>query len=374
MIMSLTNIERIQADDRFNELDALLITKPENVLYCLGFKIESDTLILIPNMERKDNIEKTVVFLNALEYDQAEMNIKNNKALSSKVEIREIPSGKVKFVEKTVNKMNLHRVGFEDESIPVKKYEEWKSKFKIDKFIGASAIISKARLTKTTNEIRSIRKACKLGDIGFKTIYDSIEEGMTEVELAAEAEYAMRKAGAEGTSFPTIVATGERSAFPHAKTSDKKKVKNGDIILVDIGARYDGYCSDLTRTFIFGKKNQDKAKLINLVNEVQEATLNKIETGLKCIEADKIARDLFIKKSKEWGSRFIHSLGHGVGIDIHENPYLSPISEESMEENMVFTIEPGLYIPALGGARTEDLVVIQKGEIKVLTHAEKFYY
>ena len=374
MIMSLTNIERIQADDRFNELDALLITKPENVLYCLGFKIESDTLILIPNMDRKDTIEKTVVFLNALEYDQAEMNIKNNKALSSKVEIREIPTGKVKFVEKTINKMNLHRVGFEDESIPVKKHEEWKSKFEIAQFIGASVIISKARLTKTTNEIESIKKACKIGDIGFKTIYDSIEEGMTEVELAAEAEYAMRKAGAEGTSFPTIVATGERSAFPHAKTSDEKKVKNGDIILVDIGARYDGYCSDLTRTFIFGKKNQDKAKLINLVNEVQEATINKIETGMKCIDADKIARDLFIQKSKEWGSRFIHSLGHGVGIDIHENPYLSPISEESIEENMVFTIEPGLYIPGLGGARTEDLVVIQKSGIKVLTHAEKFYY
>jgi len=372
--MSLTNIERIQAEDRFNELDALLITKSENVLYCLGFKIESDTLILIPNLDRKDSIEKTVIFLNALEYDQAEMNIKNDRALSNQVEIREIPSGKVKFVEKTINKMNLKSVGFEDDSIPVKKYEEWKSKFKIYKFIGASTIISKARLTKTTNEIESIKKACKLGDIGFKTIYDSIEEGMTEVELAAEAEYAMRKAGAEGTSFPTIVATGERSAFPHAKTSDKKKVKNGEIILVDIGARYDGYCSDLTRTFIFGKKNQEKAKLINLVNEVQELTIDKIDLGMKCVDADKIARDLFIQKSQEWGSRFIHSLGHGVGIDIHENPYLSPVSEENIEENMVFTVEPGLYIPGLGGARTEDLLVIQKDGIKPLTHAEKFYY
>lgn len=372
--MSLTNIERIQADERFSELDALLITKPENLLYCLGFKIESDTLILIPNLEHKDQIEKTIVFLNALEYDQAEMNIKNDKALSSKVEIREIPSGKPQFVEKTIKKMKLDKVGFEEEYIPVKKHEEWRVKFKIDNFTGASAIITKARLTKTTKEIERMEKACKLGDIGFKTIYESIEEGMTEVELAAEAEYAMRKAGAEGTSFPTIVATGERSAFPHAKTSDKKKVKNGDIILIDIGARYDGYCSDLTRTFMFGKQDQDKARLINLVNEVQESTINQIEIGMKCIDADKIARDLFIQKSKEWGSRFIHSLGHGVGIDIHENPYLSPISEETIEENMVFTVEPGLYIPGLGGARTEDLVIIQKDGIKHLTRAEKFYY
>ena len=372
--MSLTNIERIQADDRFSELDALLITKPENVLYCLGFKIESDTLILIPNPDRKENLDKALIFLNALEYDRASMNIKHDKTLSAKVEIREIPSGKVKFVEKTINKMNLERVGFEDDSIPVKKYDEWKAKFKIAKFTGASAIISKARLTKTTKEIESIKKACKIGDIGFKTIYDSIEEGMTEVELAAEAEYAMRKAGAEGTSFPTIVATGERSAFPHAKTSDEKKVKNGDIILVDIGARYDGYCSDMTRTFIFGKQDQDKAKLINLVNEVQESTVNNLEMGMKCVDADKIARDLFIEKNKAWSSRFIHSLGHGVGIDIHENPYLSPISEESLEENMVFTIEPGLYMPGLGGARTEDLVLLQKDGVKPLTLSEKFYY
>ena len=373
MIMSLTNIERIQADDRFNELDALLITKPENVLYCLGFKIESDTLIVIPNLNRKDRIDKTIIFLNALEYDQAEMNIKNDKALSSNIEIREIPSGKPQFVEKTIKKMELDQVGFEDEYIPVKKHEEWKSKFKINNFTGASDIISKARLTKTTNEIEIIEKACKLGDIGFKTIYDSIEEGMTEVELAAEAEYAMRKAGAEGTSFPTIVATGERSAFPHAKTSEKK-VKKGDIILVDIGARYEGYCSDLTRTFIFGKKNQDKEKLINLVNEIQEFTVNKIKVGMKCAEIDKIARDLFIEKNKEWGSRFIHSLGHGVGIDIHENPYLSPISQETIEENMVVTVEPGLYIPGLGGARTEDLIVVQKDGFRSLTHADKFYY
>lgn len=371
--MSFVNIERIQAEEGFSELDAVLITKPENVLYCLGFKIESDALILIPNKDNEGLDEKTILFLNPLELDQAKQNIMDDKDLSNIIEIKEIPSGKPKFVEKTINKMNLNQVGFEEEYIPVQKYTEWKQKFKVEKFTGASGMISKARLTKTPRELERIEKACKLGDIGFKTIFASIKEGMTEIELAAEAEYAMRKAGAEGTSFPTIVASGERSAFPHAKTS-KKKVNNGEIILVDIGAIYDGYCSDLTRTFVFGKENQDQAKLINLVNEVQELTLNKIETGMKCIDIDKIARDLFIEKNKEWGSRFIHSLGHGVGIDIHENPYLSPISQESLEENMVVTVEPGLYIPGLGGARTEDLVVVQKDGIKSLSHADKFYY
>lgn len=371
--MSFVNIERIQAQDGFNELDALLITKPENVIYCLGFKIESAALILIPNSDRKGLNEKTIVFLNALEYDQAKQNIMNDKELSNIIEIKEIPSGKPRYVEKTINKMKLNHVGFEEEYIPVQKYTDWKKKFKIAKFTGASGIISKARLKKTPKELKKMEKACKLGDIGFKTIFDSIEEGMTEIELVAEAEYAMRKAGSEGTSFETIVASGEQSTFPHAKTSEKK-IENGDIILVDIGAKYESYCSDMTRTFIFGKKNQDQAGLINLVNEVQEFTLSKIETGMKCFEIDKVARDLFIKKNKDWGSRFIHSLGHGVGIDIHENPYLSPISQEFIEENMVFTVEPGLYIPGLGGARTEDLIVIQGDGFKSLTHTKKIYY
>lgn len=371
--MSLINIERIQAEEGFNELDAILVTKPENIIYCLGFKIASDSLILIPNKDRKNQGEKSIVFTNALEYDQVKKNITSDKELSNLFEIQMIPSGKPKFVEKTINKMNLNQVGFEEEYIPVQKYSEWEKKFKIAKFTGASGIISKARLVKTPKELEKMEKACKIGDIGFKTIFDSIKEGMTEIELAAEAEYAMRKAGSEGTSFDTIVASGERSAFPHAMTSEKR-VENGDIILVDLGAIYGGYCSDMTRTFIFGKENQDQAKLINLVNEVQEFALSKIEIGMRCVELDKIARDLFIDKNKEWGSRFIHSLGHGVGIDIHENPYLSPISQETIEENMVFSIEPGLYIPGLGGARTEDLVVARGDGFKSLTHTKKFYY
>ena len=371
--MSLEKIKRIRSHNKFDEIEAIFITKPENILYVLGFKIESDVFIMIPKEDTKNNNGKAWIFLNALEYDQANKIINADKAMSEIFDIILIPTGKPKFIQKTINKLKLNTVGFEDDFISVKKYEEWKKKFLNSNFIGASDILNKARLIKTEKEIQRMKDAAELGDIGFKTIFNAIEEGMTEKELAAEAEYAMRKAGSDGTSFDTIVASGEKSAYPHSITSNKK-VQDGDLIIVDIGAKYNGYCSDMTRTFIFGKRDQAKMDLVNLVNEGQQFALDNVKAGLNCKELDKLIRDYFMDKNKDWGSRFIHSLGHGVGIDIHEDPYLSPISQETLEENMVVTIEPGLYIEGLGGARTEDQIVIKKDGFISLTNSKKYYY
>ncbi|MFX1339408.1 MAG: M24 family metallopeptidase, partial [Promethearchaeota archaeon] len=353
------------------DLEAIFLTKPQNIIYILGFKIESDTFIILPRDDINDGM--IMVFVNALEYDQVKKIIEQDKDFSKIVDLILIPGGKPKFIQKKVNKLGFSNVGFEEDFISVKKFGEWKEKFTIPNFVGTSNIILDARLTKTRDEIERMQKAANLGDIGFKTIFETIKSGITEEELAAEAEYEMRKAGSEGTSFDTIVASGENSAFPHAKTSDKK-IEDGDIIIVDIGARYNGYCSDMTRTFIFGKADERKAKLVNLVNDGQKYALENIKADLSCMEMDKLVRDYFIEKNKEWGKRFIHSLGHGVGIDIHENPYLSPISEETLKENMMVTVEPGLYIPSLGGARTEDQVVIKKEGYLLLTHSKKYYY
>ncbi len=374
--MSLERINRIRSHEKFVELDGILITKPQNVIYILGFKVESDVVIFIPREDKKYNDEKIWVFFNALEYDQARKFIDEDKSLSF-IEIKQIPSGKPNFIYKTINKLELNSVGFEDDYISVKRYNEWNEKYKIDKFVESSEIINGARIIKTDKEIEAIRRAGEIGDLGFKTIFDGIEEGKTEYELVAEAEYAMRKAGSEGIPFDTIVASGENSAYPHAKTTNKK-VQDGDIIIVDIGARFGGYCSDMTRTFIFGKEKEskEKAKLINLVNDAQQYGLDNIKAGVKCCDIDKIVREFFINKNKEWGARFLHSLGHGVGIDIHETPYLSPLSQELLEENMVVTVEPGLYIPGqgLGGARTEDQILITKDSFIPFTHSKKIYY
>ncbi|MFX0072667.1 MAG: M24 family metallopeptidase [Candidatus Hermodarchaeota archaeon] len=371
--MSLEKIKKIRSHKLFEEaeIDALFVSKPQNITYVLGFKIESDTFIMIPREDVNDG--RIWVFLNALEYDQVNKTLKNDSKFNSLVDLKLITGGSPSFIPDNINELNLKTVGIEDDYISVKKYDEWMEKFTIANLIGASEIFFNARVTKTQEEIERMRKAAELGDLGFKTIYNSVQEGWTEEELAAEAEYKMRKKGSEGTSFDTIVATGEQSAYPHAKTANNK-VKDGDIIIVDIGARYEGYCSDMTRTFIYGKVEPQKARLVNLVNEGQKYALEQVKPEIACKEMDKKVRDFFLANNKEWGKRFIHSLGHGVGIDIHENPYLSPISNEILKENMVVTIEPGLYIQGLGGARAEDQVVITKEGYISLTKSEKNYY
>ena len=364
--MSLEKIKHIRDHPEFAEgtFEAILITSPENIIYVLGFKVESDIIILVPKEDCKKTEGKILIFTSALEYDELKKNIDANKELSSIMEILRTPPGEPHFIEKELKKLDFEIVGFEDEYLSVKKFEEWKMKYGIPGYVGISDILSDARLIKTQDEIDRMKRAAELGDIGFKTIYNSIQAGMTEKELAAEAEYAMRKAGGDGTSFDTIVATGENSAYPHSTTSEKK-IEEGDIILVDIGSKFNGYCSDMTRTFIFGGVDPEKAKLVNLVNDCNQYILDIIKAGLGCSEVDGLSRRFFNKKNQDWGSRFIHSLGHGVGIEIHENPYLSPASPMVLRENMVVTVEPGLYLSNRFGIRIENMVLVRsrRGEV-----------
>ena len=373
--MSLEKINRIREHPEFNEgeFEAILVTSPENVLYVLGFKVESEISILIPKEDHKETEGHLQVFSSPLEYDEIKKNVALDPDLLNITDIVLIPPGATNFMGIQLKQLRIENLGFEDASVSVKKFEEWKGKYEISKFFWVSNLLLDARKIKTKQEIERIKKAADLGDIGFQTIYNSIEEGMTEKELAAEAEYEMRKAGGEGTSFDTIVASGHNSAFPHSTTSEKQ-VQDGDLIIVDIGSKYEGYCSDMTRTFIFGRVDPEKAELVNLVNDGQRYVLDQIKAGLICKEVDGFARDFFAQKKKEWSERFIHSLGHGVGVEIHENPYLSPISEEVLKENMIVTVEPGIYLPRIGGARTEDLLVIKENGYECLTHSEKYYY
>jgi Xaa-Pro aminopeptidase len=375
--MSNRKIKRIRNHHLFDSIDALLIKKPQNILYLLEFGIESETTILIPNAESCKKSSQILLFANALEYDEVKAQIEQNKTLRNEIKIIKIARTEEKVVEKTIKELKLNTLGFEDEFISVKSFEQLKETYENIEFVGASEILIDARLMKTEQEIQKMKKAAELGILGFNTIYERIEENMTEKQLAALAEFTMRREGADGIAFKTIVASGNRSAFPHGKTSEKR-VKKGDIIIVDIGAIYHGYCSDMTRTFIFngnGAQNfSDKTELVNLVNEAQKKGLEEVRVGREASELDSIVREFFKNESTKWGDRFIHSLGHGVGIDVHEKPYISSASEDVLKEGMCLTIEPGLYIPGLGGARTEDLLVVKKGGYENLTPLEKFYY
>ncbi|MBN1800233.1 MAG: aminopeptidase P family protein [Candidatus Lokiarchaeota archaeon] len=363
---------KIQQIEEFNRVDGLLVSKPENILYFLGFKIESESLLFVPNREKKQSGNKLLLFLSALEYDQVKHNIENSEDLANNVKLKLIPPGNQGYVANTIKRLKLNRIGFEEEHVSFKRYVEWKEKFKIHRLVEFSNAINTVRATKTPEEVERIKKAAYLADIGFQTIYKNLSSGMTEKEIAAEAEYEMRKKGSEGTSFDTIVATGEKTCYPHASTGERE-IKEGDMVLVDIGAKYEGYCSDMSRTFVFGTQDNDKVDLIGIVNEAEQVALDSLEIGIECRQIDKITRDFFSSKRPKWASRFLHSLGHGVGVEIHEKPFLSPISQEILEEGMIFTIEPGLYVPGLGGARTEDLVELKNSGFVSLSQSEKWY-
>ncbi len=222
---------------------------------------------------------------------------------------------------------------------------------------------SNAMQVKNDYELSCIEKACEIAEDAFNALLPAIEEGMTETEVAALLEYEMRKRGAEGLSFETIVAFGAHAAVPHHVTGDTK-LAFGDEILIDFGCRVKGYCSDITRTFLFGDdgKHEEFKKAYECVLAAHELAKKNIVSGMTGKQADAIARDYLTEKG--YGELFTHSLGHGIGLNVHEAPYLSPKREQVLQDGMVFSDEPGVYVAGEYGIRIEDTVTLKDGKIK----------
>ena len=218
--------------------------------------------------------------------------------------------------------------------------------------------VKRARAVKDDKEIKSVKKACQITEKAFYESLKTVREGMTESELRDALENKMIELGAEGTSFSTIVAFGKNSAIPHHQTG-KTKLKKNSPILVDMGCKVNGYSSDFTRTVFFGQPNAEFVICYNQVKIAHLLGLEKIKSGMTGREADAISRDYLVEQGK--GEYFTHSLGHGVGIDIHENPYLNTRSEEVLSDGMVFSVEPGLYYVNEFGVRIEDTVTLKNG-------------
>ena len=227
-------------------------------------------------------------------------------------------------------------------------------------------MIKSSKAVKSSAEISKIEKACKLGDKIFDYVLKKIKLGVTEKKLAQEIKLFAKKHGTN-LSFPSIVAFGANSAFPHHIPTNKKLTKN-QIVLLDFGVKLNNYCSDMTRTVFFGKANLKFKKIYNTVLESQEKAIKELNRTTKASEIDKIARDYIISKSYP---TMPHGLGHGIGTEVHENPHLAPKSKEILKEKMVFSIEPGIYLENYGGVRIEDLVVLEKKVPRLLTHSPK---
>ena len=263
----------------------------------------------------------------------------------------------------------IKKVYFEDAALSVSDYNKIReisgSGFDL---IGASDEIEKKRAVKELWETELIRKSEEIAVSAFEHILDYIKPGVSEFEIAAELEYFMKKRGAEKTSFDTIVLSGKKTSMPHGKP-DYNKINPGDFVTMDFGCVYKGYCSDMTRTVVAGKATEEQKKVYNTVLSAQTESSMKIAAGAKASEIDKTARDIIAGAG--FGNYFGHALGHGVGLLIHEAPNLSPKSGYILEENMIVTCEPGIYIPGKFGVRIEDLLCVKQGGAVNFTPCEK---
>ncbi len=263
--------------------------------------------------------------------------------------------------------------GYKEVAVPLSRttYPEYKRlKDAGLKIVDSDKAFVNAMSIKQTYELELIQTACDITDKAFVTLLDKIQEGMSENAVAAELEYLMRKLGASGTSFDTIVAFGKNSSVPHHETG-KDKLKFGDIVLIDFGCKVGGYCSDCTRTFLFGNdgKHGEFVKAYGHVLNAHMVVKEKVTDGTTGREADAFARDYL--KNYGLDKYFTHSLGHGIGVNVHEHPYLSPKSEHSLKNGMVFSDEPGVYFEGDFGIRIEDTVTLKDGQVLSLTNSNK---
>lgn len=259
------------------------------------------------------------------------------------------------------------RVGFESGSLAFASYEKLNSRAD-GNLVAVEAMPEKLRAVKTEQEIEWISEAVRITDEVFALIAGEIRPGMTEIEAAARIDYLLMTSAGDLAAFRTIVAAGERSALPHAHPS-RRKLHTGDLITLDFGAMWNGYCADMTRTVVLGEPTDRQREVYDIVLTAQERAVEGIEAGMTGREADSLARDYIVEKG--YGQQFGHGLGHGIGLQIHEGPRLSAKGEDVLTPGMVVTVEPGIYIPGWGGVRIEDNVVIDEGGARVLTSSDK---
>jgi Xaa-Pro aminopeptidase len=348
------NYKRVQEMLQKLNIDAVLISNGNNMRYVSGFAGETGYLYIS---------DKRHAVVTDFRYTiQAEIEAEG-------YEIITIGNG---GYEETINDMlstdGVERLGFEAEDMLFASYNRLREKLKVKELTPIGNEITSLRRLKTAKELEFIQKAEEIGDQVFSEILTFIKPGMTELEVAARIEYLLKLSGAQGISFPAIVASGINSSMPHAVPS-KKKIEIGDFLTMDFGCIYEGYCSDMTRTIVIGKASDKQKQVYETVLKAQQAALDFIKAGYQGREVDKVARDIIYGAGYE--GCFGHGLGHSVGLHIHENPRLSPLEEDIILAGMTETVEPGIYIKGFGGVRIEDLVAVTEDGYINFTHSDK---
>jgi Xaa-Pro aminopeptidase len=273
----------------------------------------------------------------------------------------------IEEVAAQAKKLGIKKLGFEQDHLTFASYRAYENAVE-GELVPVSGVVEKLRLIKTPSEIKILKEAADIADAAFKHILDFIRPGKTELEVSNELEFFMRKAGATSSSFDIIVASGYRGALPHGVASDKV-IENGDFVTLDFGAYYKGFISDITRTVAVGEPSAKLKEIYDVVLEAQLRGMAGIKPGMTGKEADALTREYITEKG--YGEYFGHSTGHGIGLEVHEGPALSSKSDFILEPGMLVTVEPGIYIPGLGGVRIEDDTQITETGNETLTHSTK---
>lgn len=258
----------------------------------------------------------------------------------------------------------LGTIGLEKEQVTVARFERLQETLSFSRYMDVGPWLRELRLRKSEAEIDKMKLAVKLIEQVLTETLHKVKEGVTENELVAEVEFQIRKLGADGPSFDSMVLSGEKTALPHG-VPGSRQIRRGDLLMFDIGVYKDGYASDITRTFAVGELSEELTRIYNTVLAANEAAIAVIRPGVTFASIDKAARDVI--DAAGYGPYFIHRLGHGLGIDVHEFPSVHGQNEYLLAEGNVFTVEPGIYVPGVGGVRIEDDVLVTSSGVEVLT-------
>jgi Xaa-Pro aminopeptidase len=338
--------------------DALVVSELTNVRYLTGFT-GSAALLLV-------TAEDTVFVTDGRYRDQSADELGRAGVTA---DLRVVPAEPDAAVADAARSRSVSRLGLEAESVTWAQQQRWATTLHPGgDLVATRGLVQGLRLIKDPGEVARIRTACAIADRAFEEVRPRLGDGPTEAEFAMELDAAMRDLGAADVSFETIVASGPNGAKPHHRPSDRRVV-DGDLVVVDFGALLDGYHSDMTRTVAVGDVGTDRLRMLEVVLGAQQAGVEAVAAGVEASAVDRACRDVIDEAG--WGDAFLHSTGHGVGLDIHEEPRVSGRSTATLVTGHVVTVEPGVYLPELGGVRIEDTLLVTDGGSDRLTLAPK---
>jgi Xaa-Pro aminopeptidase len=357
MSLKITNrIIKLRQRMAEREIESFLVSQPENRYYLSGFDGSAGLLLV--------TAQDTILATDFRYLEQAGRQAPEYKVFQTKGELEG-------WLPELIGGLAVKKLGFEAEHISFALHRRLKNTLYNSesrlRLVPVDGLVESLRIIKEPEEIEIISKAVAISDTAMEYIMDSIQAGMSELEIAWQIEKYLHDKGSQSIPFNIIVASGANAALPHARPSEKK-VQSGEPILIDLGARVGGYSSDLSRTICLGKADDTFKKVYNSVLRAQRKAIAGIKDGMTCKQADALARASIEKDG--YGDLFGHGLGHGLGLATHEQPYLSPNAQDRLANGMVFTIEPGIYLSGWGGVRIEDAVVMENGKVRVLSKAK----